>query len=121
MWCSQLNLRWYDQGLFGLAQDMTKALELWLKAGELGCAEAYLNLGMSYDQGTGVEVDKKKAKHYYELAAIGGSIHARDSLGPLEGRAGNKQQAMKHYKSQQGQGIRNRSNRVHVVWRYHKR
>ena len=49
---------------------MTKANELLLKAGELGCAEAYRNLGMSYNNGLGVEVDKKKAKHYYELAAM---------------------------------------------------
>ena len=31
--------------------------ESYLKAGEL-------NLGLCYDSGNGVEVDKKKAKHY---------------------------------------------------------
>ena len=58
----------YAQGINGLPQDWAKANELYLKAGELGCAKAYFNLGNSYYNGRGVEVDKKKAKHYYELA-----------------------------------------------------
>ena len=49
-----------------------KGYELYLRAGELGCHEAYCNLGISYDDGLGVEMDKKKAKHYYELAAMNG-------------------------------------------------
>jgi len=44
-----------------------------------------------------VEVDKKKAKHYYELAAIGGDIHARHNLGCMEGNSGNLHRAMKHF------------------------
>ena len=49
---------YYDSGDYGLQQDWEKANELWLKAGELGCAEAYSNLGCSYDNGT--EVDRHK-------------------------------------------------------------
>ena len=36
-----------------------------------------------------VEVDKKKAKHYYEQAAMIGSVTARYNLGRSEGKAGN--------------------------------
>ena len=80
-----------------MPQDMTKVNELLLRAGELGCAEAYCNLGYSYENGRGVETDKKKAKHFYELAAMNGSVRARHNLGILEGTAGNVHRAFKHY------------------------
>ena len=44
----------YAGGEMGLPQDWLKATELWLKAGELGCAEAYFNLGNAFDNGEGV-------------------------------------------------------------------
>ena len=68
--------RYYDDGTMGLPQDQAKANELYLKAGELGHAEAYYNLGCSYRTGDGVEIDTKKAKHYDELAAMNGSVQA---------------------------------------------
>ena len=86
----------YTQGILGLPQDRAKANELWLKAGELGCADAYHNLGNSYYAGRGVEVDMKKAKHYYELAAMNGDVIARHSLGADKYEAGNYHRAMKH-------------------------
>jgi TPR repeat protein len=61
---------YFFAGTFGLPQNLAKANELWLKAGGLGCAAAYYHLGNAYDDGTGVEIDKKKAKYYFELAAI---------------------------------------------------
>ena len=54
-------------------------------------------MGNSYGNGEGVEVDDKKAKHYYELAAMGGSISARHNIGCVEGDAGNYQRAYKHF------------------------
>ena len=69
---------------------------MWLKAGELGCAQAYHNLGCNYDLGRGVEVDKKKAKHYWELAAMFGDVVARFNLGCTEFDDGNYHRAMKH-------------------------
>jgi len=88
---------WYHAGRYGMPQDQQKANELCLRGGELGCAKAYFNLGDSYRLGRGVEVDKKKAKHYYELAAIKGCVNARNKLGALEGNAGNHHQAMRHF------------------------
>jgi len=38
----------YYQGLNGFQQDLTKAIELYVRAGELGCCKAYCNLGMLY-------------------------------------------------------------------------
>ena len=53
---------WHDHGDV-VPQDHRMANELYLRAGELGCADAYCNLGNSYLIGEGVEVDMKKAKH----------------------------------------------------------
>ena len=87
----------YYDGDLGMPQDHQKARELCLKAGELGCAAAYCSLGQSYYDGRGVEVDKKKAKYYWELAAMGGLAEPRYNLGCMEVIAGNHQRAMKHW------------------------
>ena len=89
--------QFYDQGLYGLPQDIAKALELWHRGAELANAQAYSNIGNCYDIGRGVEVNKKKARHYWELAAIGGNAIARYNLGLMEGKAGNNDRAAKHF------------------------
>ena len=86
----------YRNGTLGLPQDRAKANELFLKAGELGCADAYYNLGNAYGLGRGVGIDKNKAKRYYELAAMNGHIKARHNLGGLELQAGNHHRGFKH-------------------------
>ena len=86
-----------EEGSTGMPQDSAKANELWLRAGELGCAAAYSNLGNSYDEGRGVEVDINKAKYYYELAAMNGNVSARHNLGCVEIYAGNYHRAYKHF------------------------
>ena len=80
-----------------MTQDWEKALELWHRATELGHAASYYSIGCAYHHGEGVERDMNKAVHYYELAAIGGSINARHNLGNAEFRAGNIDRALKHY------------------------
>ena len=81
----------------GLPQDWAKANELYLKSGELGCAAAYHNLGNHYRLGRGMEIDMNKAKHYYELAAMNGSVEARHNLGVWEENTGNIHRATKHF------------------------
>jgi len=87
----------YAREEWGLPQDLQKANELLLKAGELGSAEAYCNLGNSYQSARGVERDMKKAIYYWELAAMGGYVDARYNLGAMEQEKGNIQRAMKHF------------------------
>jgi len=88
---------YYTLGQHGLSQDYRKANELLLKAGELGYSDAYNNLGNNYLSGRGVEIDKMKAKYYWELAAIKGNVNARHNIGTVERNAGNYERAMKHY------------------------
>ena len=42
-------------------------------------------------------MDKKKATHYYELAAMNGNVSARHNLGCVELEAGNQHRAFKHF------------------------
>ena len=94
----------YDNGGCGLRRDRAKALELWHKAGELGCAAAYYNIGNAYYNGRGVERDKKKVAHYYELAAMGGDEITRYYLGCMEYDKNNWDRAIKHYMIAAGSG-----------------
>lgn len=87
----------YSSGDGGLPQDHERAIELNLKAGELGCAAGYYNLGVAYRDGKGVEADKKKAMHYWELAAMMGDVNARYNIGVEEQETGNIERAMKHW------------------------
>ena len=97
----------YRDGQFGFPQDYDKALELFVRAGDLGCTEAYCNVGYAYENGNGVEIDTKKADHYYKLAAIEGNEVARYNLGNNEQRAGNMNRALKHYMIAAGGGHNN--------------
>ena len=87
----------YQKGKYGFPRDFTKALQLFYRAGKLDLADAYNGIGSAYEHGQGVEVDKEKARHYYELAAIKGGIDARFNLGCMEGRAGNIDRSLKHH------------------------
>jgi len=87
---------YYRNGDDGYPQDFTKALEFYHRAVEHGYSEAYNGIGHAYSTGRGVKVDKKKEKHYYELAAIGGDATARYNLGINEAKSGNFDRAVKH-------------------------
>ena len=88
---------YYRNGDYGFPQDDAKAFELFIRAGELGCTDAYCNIGYAYQNGNGVESDEKKANHYYKLAAMGGDVYARYNLGNNEEDAGNMNRALKHF------------------------
>jgi len=87
----------YRDGMYGIPQDSAKALELWHRAAELGRAGSYHNIGHAYRIGYGVEINEKKAANNNELAAMAGSMESRNSLGLLEGNAGNFDRALKHF------------------------
>jgi len=88
---------YYRDGRKGVPQDIDKALELYHRAAELGYATACCKIGYLYQSGKDVEIDKKKAKHYWELAAMRGDVMARHNLGQMEKDAGNVDRAIKHF------------------------
>ena len=94
----------YNRGGQGLQQDHVKANELFLRAGELGCAEGYRSVAFAYYNGDGVERDEKKAMYYYELAAMRGDVTSRHNLGMFEEHEGNMSRAVKHYMIAAGAG-----------------
>ena len=87
----------YRDGTIGYQHDYTKALELFHCSADLGDPTGYNGIGVAYELGHGVEVNKKKAKHYYELAAMGGDEMARCNLGNIERREGNADKALRHH------------------------
>jgi hypothetical protein len=87
----------YSRGMHGLPQDRAKALELYHQAAKHGNVNSCYSIGYAYYNGNGVEMDEKKANHYWELAAMGGHVQARHNLGMYEGHAGNMGRAVKHF------------------------
>ena len=67
------------------------------RAGELGYATSYCNIGYAYSNGRGVVRDERKAIHYWEIAAMGGDETARHNLGCYEEENGRPTRAMRHY------------------------
>ena len=88
----------YASGYKGVVpQDYQKANELWLRSGELGWAYGYYNLGLSYLDGKGVQVDVKKACMYWGLAAMKGHAGAHHNLGCMDNHVSNYHRAFKHF------------------------
>ena len=107
----------FAEGSLGLPRNYAKALELYNWAGELGCADAYNNIGNAYYHGRGVERDERKADHYYELAAMQGSVYARHNIGIFEASAGNWDRAIKHYMIAAGGGLNNSVKNIQQLYR----
>jgi TPR repeat protein len=86
----------FDQSgrLNGFQLDQAKAMELYTGAAELGYTKAHNRLGEIYHVHRG---ELRKAKFYYEAAAMAGHENARFALGILEYDSGNMGSAIKHF------------------------
>eukprot|EP00956_Cyclotella_meneghiniana_P015727 scaffold24401_cov42-Cyclotella_meneghiniana.AAC.3 len=97
----RMQLRHWDAvmnwGEDGFPVDHTKAVELYKRASELGSASGHYNLGNSYRLGRGVGIDRKKAAHHLQLAAMMGNVLARHNLANMELANGNHVGAMRHF------------------------
>ncbi|EJK52683.1 hypothetical protein THAOC_28012 [Thalassiosira oceanica] len=87
----------YHVGEYGLEKDVTRAVELYERAAELGVKEAHRNLGVTYANGIEVEKDMAKAFRHFEEAAMSGHVPARYNLGCWEYKAGNFDLALQHW------------------------
>ena len=84
--------------------ELGTAFEYWLKAADLGYAEAHNNLSIMYRDGEGVEKDIGKETYHLEEAAIGGHPQARYNLGCIEGKRRNIERSVKHWNISATQG-----------------
>ena len=87
----------YRFGLLGLEKNVTRAVELYVRAIELGVKGAHFNLGCLYDEGIDVEKDTAKAIRHWEAAAMNGGVSARFNLGCRDCNAGNHDLALQHW------------------------
>ena len=86
-----------SEGQYGLPVDKSKAFELLQRASELGSATGHDHLGTTYRMGDGIEIDKKKSVHHYQIATMMGHVVSRHNLGFVEYENGNLQRAMRHF------------------------
>jgi tetratricopeptide (TPR) repeat protein len=84
----------YYQGMNSLQQDHAKAMDLYVRAANLGYKKAHNFLGCIYHEGGNL----KKAKFHNEAAAMAGNEVARCNLGVMEAQSGNMERAVKHWK-----------------------
>jgi len=85
----------YEEGR-GLLQSDTRSLEMYIRAAELGRAQAYAAIGEYYLSGIAVEQDASKAMVYNEVAAKKGYVIAHSWLASFHSGMGNTQQSIKH-------------------------
>lgn len=74
---------YYFGGYAGIAQDYTKALELYTEAGEKGDADAQAQVGYIYQYGCGVDPDYEKAMEWNNRAAQQGNAQGQAQIGWL--------------------------------------
>jgi tetratricopeptide (TPR) repeat protein len=88
----------------GLVKSDKKAAKLYKRAAELGCLDAYLHLGILYEEGAGVKLDKKKTKQLYRIAADRGHAMAQFNLGQMLREEGSLEEAVVYYTRSAQQG-----------------
>jgi len=87
----------YESGE-GVFQSDTKALEMYIRAAEIGCAEGYLYIGRYYERDIVVEQDISKALEFYEMGAKKGSIGSHRELAQFYGTNGDMMKGIEHLK-----------------------
>ncbi len=91
-----------------MEEDEGEAVKWWIKASELGHAEAQYNLGVCYHEGWGVAQSYEKAFHWYQKAADQGDGEAQFDIGQFyqhgEGVATSLKKAKRFYKLAAKQG-----------------
>ena len=86
----------YYHGSLGLTKDVPRAIELWMKAAELGSVDAHYELGLRYYPGDGIEEDKPRGICHWQQAAMKGHVESRHNLGFVDYKSGNYDIAVQH-------------------------
>lgn len=113
-------LKYYNGS--GAVQDYLKAIELFLKAADLGNINAYYKLGLCYEYGYGVEIDYEKSYGYFLVAANNGDMYAQNTIGYYldhgYGVAQNKVEAFGWFMKSAEQGNSVAESNVGLYYRY---
>ena len=88
----------YQDGKYEVAKDDLKALDCYIRAVELGSAEACGYIGNCYTEGNGVAVNKERAALFERAGALRGDIIARHNIGLSEYESGNYEVGIRHWK-----------------------
>jgi TPR repeat protein len=94
----------YREGWYGLVKSDKKAAKIYRRAVELGDVEAMGHLGLLYNNGSGVKLDKKKAERLYRTAADRGEATAQINVGILLGHEEKHEEAFRYYALSADQG-----------------
>ena len=87
----------YNEGQ-GVIQSNTRALEMYIRAAELGDTEAFGNIGLAYELGDVVEQNISKSLEFYEVSAKKGSLVAHKHLASFLGNKGDILESIQHLK-----------------------
>ncbi|EGB03067.1 hypothetical protein AURANDRAFT_34508 [Aureococcus anophagefferens] len=102
----------YCEGRYGLVKSDKKAAKIWKRAVELGNVEAMVRLGYSYETGSGVKLDKKKAERLYRAAADRGHAVAQFNLGIRLHSEEKHEEGFRYYALAADQGYTNAENNL---------
>ena len=90
----------YLYGEYGLHRNDLRALDYWIRAVELGSAEACATLGIIFEKGVaGLSIDKGRAALFDKAGAILGNVQSRHNIGCVEYfDFGNHELGIRHWK-----------------------
>ena len=89
----------FAEGDLGLPKDELKALDCYIRAVELGSPNACIRIGIFYDEGNILPIDKERAALFERVGALRGSVVARYNIGVSEYHTfGNHEIGIRHWK-----------------------
>ena len=97
-------------------KDELKALDYFIRAVELGSANACNKIGVCYGDGDGVAVDKERAGLFELIGALRGDICARHNIGCTEYESGNPETGIRHWKIAAEAGYQPSLNKLRKIY-----
>ncbi|EJK48045.1 hypothetical protein THAOC_33197, partial [Thalassiosira oceanica] len=107
----------YYHGDLGLAKDVSRAIEQWTEAAELGSIDAHYSLGDRYYYGDGVEKDEPRGIRHLQQAAMEGCALSRHGLGIAEHENRNYQLAVHHFMISAKMGYERSLNAIKIMFK----
>ena len=100
-----------------MPRDDLKALDCYIRAVELGNPQACTSIGISYNEGNGVAVNKERAALFDRIGALRGDIAARNNIGYSEyDDLGNHEIGIRHWKIAAEAGLQESLNSLRKIY-----